>query len=294
MIILIFLVVIIVCFPVIPFLIFNIHNVCFYGVQDLYNYIKYKQYNNCTDYGYVYTITADLKPFGSGKTLSAVHYARNLYKKYNGLKVWDPTSLTWVTQHIRIISNVYLNDVPFEKFVSEQQLITIKDTQNEQDVCIVLLDEASSVWNSRNFKSNISQELLKSLLQCRKGKWLMLTTSQRFSFEDALIRQITSNVWMANKFWRIQQLKIYSGQDLENCNNPDLIKPLRTSYFFIKDSDYNAYDTDALIDTMIKANNEGAFIPNEQILINQGDSISDLQATRHTSKLFKKRFKKHK
>ena len=183
--------------------------------------------------------------FGSGKTLSGVHYLRNLYKRYNGRKVWNPTEHRFVTQHIHIISNVELTDIPYIPFENEKQLIEVN--QPEMDVTFFFLDEASTIWNSRNYKDNISHELLTNLLQCRKNKMGLVTTSQRFIFQDKLIREITSVVWQAKKMWRLQQLKSYDAFAMENCSNPLLLKPMSVSYWFIRDDDFKAYDTNAVV-----------------------------------------------
>ena len=152
-----------ICCPVIPFLITKIHYVIKYGIMDIYRFFRYKKYNECRDYGKVITICASgTKVFGSGKTLSGVHALRYVYEKYDGLEVWNPTEKKFVVQHIHIISNVELTDIPFTFFENEQQLIEVE--QPEMDVTIFFLDEASSIWNSRNFKDNISTDLLTSLL----------------------------------------------------------------------------------------------------------------------------------
>ena len=133
---------ILICFPVIPFVIFHLHYIIPYGIKDIYSFFKYKKYNECHDYGKVITICASgTKVFGSGKTLSGVHALRYIYDKYDGLEVWNPTEKRFVIQHIHIISNVELTDIPFTYFENEQQLIEVE--QPEMDVTIFFLDEAS-------------------------------------------------------------------------------------------------------------------------------------------------------
>lgn len=218
----------------------------------------------------IISICADgSKVFGSGKTLSGVHAVRDIYFRYNGLKVWNPTEKRFVTQHIHVVSNVELTDIPYTLFENEKQLIEV-DTP-EMDITLFFLDEAGTIWNSRNYKDNISHELLTSLLQCRKHKIALVTTSQRFIFQDKLIRETTSEVWQAKKMWRIQQLKCYDAFAMENCANPSLLKPFATSFWFIKDKDFESYDTNAVVDRLKKKNEEGGFISNAEILEAQGE-----------------------
>lgn len=280
-------------FPVIPFLIRNIHNVFKYGIADIVGFIHYKRYNECRDFGKVITICASgTKVFGSGKTLSGVHALRYIYKKYNGLKVWNPTEKRFVTQNIHIISNVELKDIPFTWFDNEKQLINVE--QPEMDITLFFLDEASSIWNSRNYKDNISTELLTSLLQCRKNKIALITTSQRFIFQDKLIRQITSEVWEAKKTWRIVRLQTFDAYDLENCSNVNMIRSLATSFWFVKNKDYDAYDTSAIVERLKKMNEAGELLTDSEILENQGITDNSIDMVNKLSRMGKKRLKSKK
>ena len=277
-------------FPVIPFIVKNIHYVLTYGISDILGFIKYKRYNECHDYGKVITICASgTKVFGSGKTLSGVHALRYLYRKYNGLKVWNPTERKYVIQNIHIISNVELKDIPFTWFDNEKQLIEVE--QPEMDITFFFLDEASSIWNSRNYKDNISTELLTSLLQCRKNKIALITTSQRFIFQDKLIRQITSEVWEAKKTWRIVRLQTFDAYDLENCTNVELVRALTTTYWFVKNSDYDAYDTSAIVERLKKMNESGELLSDAEILENQGTTDRSLEMVERLSRRGKRRIK---
>jgi hypothetical protein len=277
-------------FPVLPFIVTHIDKVVHWGIHDIYLYFKHKRYNECRDFGRVITICADgSSVFGSGKTLSGVHSLRFLYEKYDGLEVWNPSEERFVTQHIHIVSNVELTDIPYTPFTNEKQLIEVE--QPEMDVTFFFLDEASTIWNSRNYKDNISHELLTNLLQCRKNKIALITTSQRFIFQDKLIREITSVVWQAKKMWRIQQLKTYDAFAMENCANPMLLKPLATSFWFIKDDDFAAYDTNAVVERLKKKNEEGGFISNAEILEGQGAREDVLEMVAGLSKKGRKRIK---
>lgn len=283
-------IVILIAFPIIPFLIRHIPDIMKYSFMDIYRFIKYKKYNECKDYGKVVTICASgTKVFGSGKTLSGVHAIRYIYEKYDGLEVWNATEKRFVTQHIHIISNVELTDIPFTFFQNEKQLIEVE--QPEMDVTIFFLDESSSIWNSRNYKDNISTTLLTSLLQCRKNKIALFTTSQRFVFQDKLIRQITSEVWEAYKFWRIVRLQTYDAYDMENCTNLQLLRAIATSYWFVKDEDYNAYDTTAIVERLKKMNESGELLTDAEVLDSQGIDERCIDMVSRLSRKGRKRLK---
>lgn len=276
--------------PIVPFVIGHIGSIVSWSLHDIYMYFKHKRYNECRKFGKVITICADgSTAFGSGKTLSGVHTLRAIYKKYNGLKVWNPDEQRFVIQHIHIISNVELTDIPYTPFENEKQLIEVN--QPLMDVTFFLLDEASTIWNSRNYKDNISHELLTAILQCRKNKIGLITTSQRFIFEDKLIREITSVVWQARKMWRLQQLKVYDAFAMENCSNPTLLKPLSVNYWFIRDADFKAYDTNAVVERLKKKNEEGGFISNAEILEAQGVRSDSVDMVSRLSKKGRKRIK---
>lgn len=247
---------------------------CRYGAVDLYYYIKRKEYNRCPFYGRVDIISAYRnKVFGSGKTLCVSKQVHDIYNKYNGLPVWDESKQAFVTQHIHIVSNVSFSDIPYTPFVTSKQLMDVR--QPRQDVTIFIMDEIGAIWNSRDFKTNISTELLRNLLQVRKNKIYIIGTSQRFHFCDALLRQITANLVCVKKTWRIVRKLAYDPMDFENCNNIDMLKPLKVSYAWITNQDYASYDTDERVERL----RSDDLLPDDQILINQGAHVNDLSAS---------------
>lgn len=238
-------------FPIIPFCIKHFYHIVVNGAVDIYYYYKHKEYNRCRFYGRIYMITAYRnKVFGSGKTLDMTMTVRQIYNKYNGLPVWSEDDQAFVTQNIHIISNVALNDVPYVPFVNVNQLKNVE--QGCEDVTIFVFDEVGAVWNSRNYKDNISTELLKRLLQVRKNKIGIICTAQRFKFVDALLRQITGSLLCVRKMWRILSIREYDPISFENCDNIDMIKPQSLSYQFIFNKDFDAYDTSAIVEDLKK------------------------------------------
>lgn len=221
--------------------------------------------------------------FGSGKTLDMTMVARQVFNRYDGLPVWSEDKQEFVTQHIHLISNVELLDVPYTPFISAEQLKNV--TQEEQDVTIFVFDEVGAVWNSRNYKDNISTELLKRLLQVRKNKIGIICTAQRFKFVDALLRQITGSLYCINKMWRILSIREFDAVSFENCDNVDMLKPLSKSYKFVFDKDYAAYDTSAIVDDLKKKD----MLTDAEILAAQGVIEPNIDFATGIKKRYRKR-----
>lgn len=268
----------------------------YYGAKDSFFYFYHKHYNNCE----VGQILAYCGLFGKGKTLSAVHDAlAKRYYKYNDKLVWDRGRKKFVTQKIKLVSNVELKGVPYEKFVSLSQLVSISETIKEIDaandtltVTVVVGDEFSVQLNSRKFKDNIDPLFLNTLLTCRHHHILIVYTAQRFGQVDALLRQVTSKVIECKKTWRIMVSEVYDAWDLENCTNLSMVKPLRRFGWFIDDKDFNAYDTLACVSNLAKSCKEGDMLTEDEILALQCNTPSDMDAVTNVSRKWKRRNQK--
>lgn len=270
--------------PIVPFTITHFYHIIINGSVDLYKYIKHKERNRCKAYGRIYMITAYRnKVFGSGKTLDMTMLARQIFNKYDGLPVWNEDKQEFVTQHIHLISNVELLDVPYTPFTTAEQLKNV--VQDEDDVTLFVFDEVGAIWNSRNYKDNISTELLKRLLQVRKNKIGILCTAQRFKFVDALLRQITGSLYCVNKTWRILSVREYDAVSFENCDNIDMIEPLSIGFKFVFDKDYHAYDTSAIVEDLKKAD----MLSDSEILAAQGVIEPNIDFATGIKKRFRKR-----
>ena len=241
-----------------------VYNAC----RDLWHYIIYRKWREFRT-GY---LIAYVGLFGKGKTLSAVHYVMDCYRHYNGLKVYDQESGRWVTQRIYVISNVDLA-IPFEKFVSLRQVVDVPDRMKVYDAehgtrtcTLVLGDEFSVQLNSRDFRKNIDPLFLNTLLTCRHHRISLIYTSQRFSHVDALLRQVTSYVVSCNKIWRFMVHCEYDAFQLESAADPGLVMPVRSYGWFIRDRDFNAYDTYACVGNLRKSCLDGDMMSEEEIL----------------------------
>lgn len=209
--------------------------------------------------------------FGGGKTLSCVHYITNLYHRYNNKKIYDVHRAKWVTQKVHIISNVDLN-IPHEEFTSLQQIVDVAQNMKKVDercdtlTCTVVFgDEFSVQMNSRSFKTNIDPIFLNALLTCRHHNIMLVYNAQRFQHVDKLLRGVTNYVIDCKKIWRVVIQRTYDAWVIENCSDPTVIKPIANRGWFVRDKDFNAYDTLACVGNLIHAVKEGDMISEEEI-----------------------------
>lgn len=266
----------------------------YYGIKDLRERIIHHTGRNCpTDQIIAYTAL-----FGGGKTLSVVHYVTTLFYRYDGLKVWDKDRKKFVTQKIHVISNVDLV-IPYEKFVSLEQIVRVADKFHGMDlendtltVTVVLGDEFSVQLNSREFKKNIDPLFLNTLLTCRHHHILMVYDAQRFNHVDALLRQVTLSVIECKKVWRFMIQYEFDAYEMENAVNPLLLTPKARYGWFIRDADYQAYDTLACVGNLKKSCEKGDMLSEEDILKLQCNNGTNMEAVTSPSKTYRKSRKK--
>lgn len=266
-------------FPAVRCVVWNIHYVLFYLPIDIYFYFKHKKYNLCKT-GVLVAING---LFGKGKTLSAVHIVVDMYLRKDGKIVYCEDRKKFVTQKVKIISNVELK-VPYERFESLAQIVWVAENNAKIDeendtltVTLVLGDEFSVQMNSRNFKTNIDPLFLNTLLTCRHFHIAMYYTSQRFGQVDALLRQVTSYAIECNKTWRLQGMMYFDAWQLENASSPTLVMPYKHNYWFVRNKDYDAYSTLATVDNLSKSCKEGDMLSQEEILALQTGHSPDAE-----------------
>lgn len=274
-------------FPLTRFIIFNLPRIIFGLIPDTYRYIRYRRWRECPSYGRIIAYTG---LFGQGKTKECVRFITNQYNKYNGLMVYDDQARKWVQQNIVVYSNVELT-IPFVHLDSLQQLVDCQNTPYGT-VNLFLIDEASVVFNSREFKSNFSTPALNTILTSRHHKIGIFLTSQRFGHMDALLRQVTSQVFECRYFkpLRIQQIKVFDAWEAENCSNLLLIKPLRILYHYTSNRDYRNYDTYAMVGSISKKIEDGDFVSDDQVISRRAAGDSDLRSVSRPKRKLKSRY----
>lgn len=240
-------------------ILFNLHRVAFYLGLDTFQYLKGRKWKEWNGFG----LNAYVGYFGKGKTLCASHYVISQAKRY-GLTVY---------------SNIRLNGIEYIPLKNFQQIIDADGNS------IFLIDECSTLFNSRQWK-DFPVDLLFQLLQCRKQKKQLILTAQRFAHIDKAIRDITFNVYDCSKHWRFQHIQIYDGWDYENCMNIQMLGRVGHSWSFVTNKWYESYDTSELIDNAKKTD----FISNEERQIKLGEVVfNDLGVSKPSRKLKKRR-----
>ena len=266
--------IVILLFPLGRFLLVHLPIIVVGAIPDMYRYIRYKRWRECNSYGQIVAYTG---LFGQGKTKECVRFITRQYKHYNGKLIYDFNNKKWVQQRIVVYSNVDLT-IPYVKLTSIQQLV---DCQNSEfgTVNLFLIDEASVVFNSREFKNNFSTPALNTILTSRHHKIGVFLTSQRFNHMDALLRQVTSTVYECTYFkpLRIQKISVFDAWEVENCSNLLMIRPMRVIYHYTTNKDYSNYDTNAMVDSISKDCVDGKFYSDDEVLARQGVNPGDVR-----------------
>lgn len=264
------------------------------GVKDGYKWLRYHRWNEIR----TGKIIGYIGLFGRGKTLSAVHDVVSAYYRYNGKKIYDFNRKKWVTQIVKVIPNVELS-IPYEKFTSLVQIIQAAENNKKLDeendtltITLVLGDEFSVQLNSRQFKNNIDPLFLNTLLTCRHHHISLYYTAQRFGHVDALLRQVTSYVIECKKVWRFMCQYKYDAWDLENASSPSLVKSIARYVWFVRDKDYNAYDTLACVGNLTKSCKEGDMLSQEEIMALQCNTPVNMDGVTNYSRKYKRSRKK--
>lgn len=280
------LVYLLIAFPSFRCAVFHPFSLVYNAVADTYMYIKHHKADECG----TGEIVAFVGLFGKGKTLSLVHKICGMYRRYNDRSVWCPRRQKFVTQKIKVLSNVELA-IPYEKLVSLEQIVLSAEKNRDKDdaentltVTLVLGDEFSVQLNSRNFKSNINPLFLNTLLTCRHYHISLYYSAQRFGHVDALLRQVTSYVVSCDKLWRFQRLNVYDAWEMENASDPTAIAPRSRACWFVRDSDYAAYDTLATVGNLKKSIDDGDMMTDAEILALQCNQPADAAQVQHPSK----------
>jgi len=302
-------------------IIFNIHFVLNYICLDIYEYFKYKKWKDFRNYG----IDMFVGMFGHGKTLSMTHKAVRLYKKHGDslrfisnydLKGIPHAKLENFNQIVKLgrealeeqpkyyedgeplpvyyyddkgkVKREYRRKVKVGKDADGNPIYERKILRPVYKGTVVLIDEIEDILSHRNYAS-FPLQMLNTLTQQRKAKIYIMCSAQRFFMVDKLFRAITTHVVDCSKHWRLQHMMYYDAWDYENAMNTQLVKQLTHKWWFVKNSDFDSYDTTQMISDDMSKN----FISNEESLMRKGlDATSNLDAVMGASRRLKKARKK--
>lgn len=263
----------------------------FYMVKDGVLYIFRRRWRECP----TGRLVCYFAHFGGGKTLSATYYITQLYRKYNNKRVYDRGRKKMVLQKIEVLSNAQFAAIPCVPLNSLRD-ITARATHNREidlandtlTVTLILIDEASSELNSREYKSNFDMDTLNTLITCRHYHLDLYYTSQKFKLTDALLRAVTQECILCRKFWRVMIKTGYNADQLEVAGDALLVKPLYRKSFFITDKVYNGYDTLATVDKLKKGAEMGQMLTAQEILALRGNTAPDANSIASPSKRLKR------
>lgn len=200
-------------------------------IGDYINKIKDKGYK-----GYGLHMYVGL--FGGGKTSSMIRDAYEIALTYPEVTILTNMEIYNFPEHTNI-----------EKLIDFQQIVNAKNNT------LVLVDEISSIFNNRKWQTNgIPDELLFTLLQCRKRNIEIFGTAQQFNHIDVFFRKITFSVRECTCMTgRWNFIHVFDGYVYENSKAPRY----DYKYSFIQTNFIRSlYDTREII-KMIKDNSEG-------------------------------------
>lgn len=293
-----------VTFPIIPVFIIYFPFVVFYVFKDTYIYFKRKGWKEFKKYG----IRVFVGMFGYGKTLTSSIIAHHLYRKHGDsllfisnykLKNMPYTPLVSFEQLVEVqelrqeIEEIKEKVQYWERkkeiygdlIIIDKQLTPIKAKLEEKKAefpyqgVVVCISEIELLLNNRKY-ADFPIELLHTLCQQRKFKMYILCDAQRFGMIDIAYRRISTWVDDCHKIWRFQCNKVYDAWEMENAINPQYVKPLRRYCYFVRDKDYNGYDTTESVTRY----NSADFISNKESLERKGYTMADLSIVNRKSR----------
>lgn len=250
--------------PIVRFIMWNLPSIAHYAPKDLYDYFKHKRYNECPAFGFIRVFNGY---FGSGKSLSCVSEVINYYRRYNGLWVYNDDMGVFLKQKVTIVSNLKLNGVPYVPFTSERQFIDYEVAPSE--VVIFLIDELGTVWNNRDFKS-FNPDVFQNIVQSRHRRISIFGTLPMLVGTDINVRRYTQTVVFCKKTWRILKHTYYAGEDIENCNNLNMVQPLSIRYKFVTNRMYHQYSTVEMVGKLVKDMDEGKLLTFNELNVEDG------------------------
>ena len=185
-------------------------------------------------------------PQGSGKTLSAVLYVKNLMEMY-------PNAI--------IVSNIELSFAPFDyvKVFPFQDASDLSKYNNGEKGVIYLIDEIQLYFNSLESK-NINPEVMTQISQQRKQRKHIVCTSQVFGRMAKPLREQFSNVILCKCFFScFQYNQLIDRDSIEEFDNGTNLKgTVKKKFMFFHDPKYYSfYNTYYVID-------KNKFIYNEE------------------------------
>lgn len=178
-------------------------------------------------------------PQGSGKSLSMIHYSKEIIKDHPKAIIVTNIDLQFE------IPNKVIKYSSFEDFKIENGIYGV----------IYILDEIHLILNSLESKG-VPLSVIVELSQQRKQRKLILGTSQVYSrMAKPLREQVKSCIICKNYFGCFQFNYLINAFETEEGSDGKLkYSKLKTSFFFHRKEDYTNYDTYKKMDTYVGIN----------------------------------------
>lgn len=250
--------------PLLRCIVRNLGNIYFFGLKDIILYFKEKKWE---DVNIGAGITCWIGMFGHGKSLSMCKRCQTIYDQYG--------------DRVRFISNIHLKHIPYIELTNFNQIVKIADDPDySYEATVVVIDEIEALLSHRNF-ANFPLSLLNCLMQQRKLKLRIFCTCQRWFTVDKIWRSITTDIYDCNKYWRFQHMVKYDAWDYENAMNFTSIRPIQNIWWFVKNRDYDTYDTSE----MVSRQSSEDFLSNEESIVRTGlDNMANPDAVKRPKK----------
>lgn len=166
---------------------------------------------------------------GSGKTLSAVQYVKQVCEAY-------PKAI--------LCTNVAIKDLPVAtKVVEYDGLNCLKTLENGYSGVIYLIDEIHLEFNSLESK-NIDIEIMVEVSQQRKQRKHIVGTTQVYGRLAKPFREQIRNVVLCSNFFKVCQLnRLIDGSKSREENGKLITDTCRSFIWFHRPDLYDCYDT---------------------------------------------------
>lgn len=168
-------------------------------------------------------------PQGSGKTLSAVQYVKDL---------------TWIYPKVKLCTNVSIEGLnPCVEVIEYVGLDSLTSIENGYEGVIFLIDEIHLEFNSLESK-NIPIEVMVEVSQQRKQRKHIVGTSQQFlRLAKPLREQVKNLVLCRNIFGCVQINRLIDGTTIREDNGHVKMDIKKKSIWFHTPKLYDSYDT---------------------------------------------------
>ena len=166
---------------------------------------------------------------GTGKTLSAVNYVRDL---------------TWIYPKVKLVTNVDIKGLnPVVQVIEYDGIHCLTTIENGYEGVIFFIDEIHLEFNSLESK-NIPIEVMVEVSQQRKQRKHIVGTSQQFlRLAKPLREQIKNLVICRNFFGLIQYNLLIDGSTIREDNGHIKMDIKKKSVWFHTPELYDSYDT---------------------------------------------------